>query len=379
MSTAGNDSVKRLIKYPEERAVEDAAFGRGLIPTRLCRMLLPVWRADVQATIFDSEPYDLIDRFLEAAIAKGGLRTGPCTIGPLLAFRTLCAGRRDRLLAMEGQARAAVSAWTARSLATASRLSRVPRREGNSGSSGCPPRSLVHALRIFAASGVSGVQRSLRLLPWQRRWGPSPRWVSAMVRPVSSLTRSPVWTAASRSTPSAAPRPRPRPTSGAHAIAAPAVRRPRLPRRTASRRPARQVDRHAAAGAVGFGTQPGHGRGRPRPVRGEHGRRPGPGSVGRLIRPWICPDAQLAAGSERFAGSRSLTRSGPAPKPCERAVACGCRRDRWSRRGRRALLSALRARRRYLRSLTARVVRRCACRHPHQVPRFRRRPAPGRG
>jgi hypothetical protein len=75
MSTEGNDSVKRLIKYPEERAVEDAAFGRGLIPTRLCRMLLPVWRADVQATIFDSEPYDLIDRFLEAAIAKGGLRT----------------------------------------------------------------------------------------------------------------------------------------------------------------------------------------------------------------------------------------------------------------------------------------------------------------
>ena len=75
MSIAGNDSVKRLIKYPEERAVEDAAFGRGLIPTRLCRMLLPVWRADVEATIFDSEPYDLIDRFMEAAIAKGGLRT----------------------------------------------------------------------------------------------------------------------------------------------------------------------------------------------------------------------------------------------------------------------------------------------------------------
>jgi hypothetical protein len=75
MSGTGNDSVKRLIKYPEERAVEDAAFGRGLIPTRLCRMLLPVWRADVQATIFDSEPYDLIDRFLEAAIAKGDLRT----------------------------------------------------------------------------------------------------------------------------------------------------------------------------------------------------------------------------------------------------------------------------------------------------------------
>ena len=38
-------------------------------------MLLPVWRADVQSTIFDSEPYELIDRYLEAAIAKGGLGT----------------------------------------------------------------------------------------------------------------------------------------------------------------------------------------------------------------------------------------------------------------------------------------------------------------
>lgn len=64
-----------LIKYPEERAVEDAAFGMGLIPTRLCRVLLPAWRVEVRATIYDSEPYDLIDRHLEAAIARGGLRS----------------------------------------------------------------------------------------------------------------------------------------------------------------------------------------------------------------------------------------------------------------------------------------------------------------
>ena len=62
-----------LIKYPEERAIEDAAFSMGLIPTRLCRVLLPTWRAEVAATIYDSEPYDLIDRYLEAAIARGGL------------------------------------------------------------------------------------------------------------------------------------------------------------------------------------------------------------------------------------------------------------------------------------------------------------------
>lgn len=62
-----------LIKYPEERAVEDAAFGQDLTPTRLCRVLLPVWRVDVQATIYDSEPYDLIDQYLEAAIARGNV------------------------------------------------------------------------------------------------------------------------------------------------------------------------------------------------------------------------------------------------------------------------------------------------------------------
>ncbi len=62
-----------LVKYPEQRAVEDVAFGHGLIPTRLCRVLLPVWRVDVQATIYDSEPYELIDRYLEKAIACGAL------------------------------------------------------------------------------------------------------------------------------------------------------------------------------------------------------------------------------------------------------------------------------------------------------------------
>ncbi len=62
-----------LIKYREERAAEDAAFRLDVVPTRLCRVLLPVWRADVEADIHDSEPYDLIDRYLEAALARGGL------------------------------------------------------------------------------------------------------------------------------------------------------------------------------------------------------------------------------------------------------------------------------------------------------------------
>jgi len=64
-----------FIKYPEERALEDVAFGRGGRPTRLCRMLLPVWLADVRATIYDSEPYELIDRYVDAAVARCGLET----------------------------------------------------------------------------------------------------------------------------------------------------------------------------------------------------------------------------------------------------------------------------------------------------------------
>jgi hypothetical protein len=65
--------VSGLIRYPEERAIENAAFAHGLTPTRLGRLLLPVWQVEVQATIYDSEPYDLIDRYLELAIARGGL------------------------------------------------------------------------------------------------------------------------------------------------------------------------------------------------------------------------------------------------------------------------------------------------------------------
>ena len=65
----------KFIRYPEERALEDVAFGRGGTPTRLCRMLLPVWHADVRATIYDSEPYELIDRYIDAAVATCGLET----------------------------------------------------------------------------------------------------------------------------------------------------------------------------------------------------------------------------------------------------------------------------------------------------------------
>ncbi len=70
MSTPG-----RLIRYPEERALEDAAFAHGLAPTRIFALLLPVWRVEVKATVTDAEDYALIDRYLERGIASAGLNS----------------------------------------------------------------------------------------------------------------------------------------------------------------------------------------------------------------------------------------------------------------------------------------------------------------
>ncbi|MFJ7212797.1 hypothetical protein [Amycolatopsis sp. NPDC098790] len=46
--------------YPEERALEDAAYGHGLTPVRVFAVLLPVWRVEVLTT--DGRPYALTDR-----------------------------------------------------------------------------------------------------------------------------------------------------------------------------------------------------------------------------------------------------------------------------------------------------------------------------
>jgi hypothetical protein len=64
-----------LISYSETRALEDVAFRLGGTPVRLCRILLPVWQAEVRATIYDSEPYNLIDRYVDAAVGRCGLGT----------------------------------------------------------------------------------------------------------------------------------------------------------------------------------------------------------------------------------------------------------------------------------------------------------------
>ncbi|MBK1785501.1 hypothetical protein [Prauserella cavernicola] len=63
--------------YPEERALEDVAFGRGLVPTRLFALLLPVWQVEVRATVTDGREYALIDRYVERGIAEAGLSSVP--------------------------------------------------------------------------------------------------------------------------------------------------------------------------------------------------------------------------------------------------------------------------------------------------------------
>ncbi|RPF33174.1 hypothetical protein [Streptomyces sp. TLI_185] len=66
---------RRLMPFPPERVLEDAAVERGLKPTRLHALLLPVWRVEIRATVTEGEDFHLIDRFLERGLAHGGLDT----------------------------------------------------------------------------------------------------------------------------------------------------------------------------------------------------------------------------------------------------------------------------------------------------------------
>jgi hypothetical protein len=69
------NAVQRLMRFPPERVLEDAAVERALAPTRLHALLLPVWRVEIRATITEGEDFHLIDRHLERGLAYGGLET----------------------------------------------------------------------------------------------------------------------------------------------------------------------------------------------------------------------------------------------------------------------------------------------------------------
>lgn len=65
----------QLFSFPEQRVLEDAAFARDVVPTRIFALLLPVWSVTVEADITEAEDYELIDRFLARGIAEGDLTT----------------------------------------------------------------------------------------------------------------------------------------------------------------------------------------------------------------------------------------------------------------------------------------------------------------
>ncbi|WP_432183067.1 hypothetical protein [Streptomyces tendae] len=78
-------AASRLMNFPEERVLEDAAFGQGIVPTRLYALLLPVWQVEIRADITEGEDFFLIDRFLERGLRHGALHT----VDELTAFFAL--------------------------------------------------------------------------------------------------------------------------------------------------------------------------------------------------------------------------------------------------------------------------------------------------
>ncbi|MFI9227856.1 hypothetical protein [Streptomyces rimosus] len=85
-------TAPRLMPFPEERVLEDAAFGQGVVPTRLYALLLPVWEVEIRADITEGEDFFVIDRFLERGLRLGALRT----VDELATFFAL-----DRALVMQ--------------------------------------------------------------------------------------------------------------------------------------------------------------------------------------------------------------------------------------------------------------------------------------
>ena len=98
----------------------------------------------------------------------------------------------------EGQRLAAAAAYLVSRRASASRVSAVPARVGNSGSSSLPPRSDSQALSVVTVALVRGVIRCRRPFPSVLMCAPAPSRTSASLRVTSSAARSPVCAASIR-------------------------------------------------------------------------------------------------------------------------------------------------------------------------------------
>ncbi len=104
-------TATRLFSYPEVRALEDAAFARATTPTRLYKLLFPIWCVTIAATVTDAEDYDLIDRYLERGIAEGGLTT-TAELARFFALDEVLVDRALRALAAIGHVTCANGTWT---------------------------------------------------------------------------------------------------------------------------------------------------------------------------------------------------------------------------------------------------------------------------
>jgi hypothetical protein len=101
----------QLFSFPEQRVLEDAAFARDVVPTRIFALLLPVWSVTVQADITEAEDYELIDRFLARGIAEGDLTT-TAELADFYALDPELVDRALRALAAIGHVTHGSGRWT---------------------------------------------------------------------------------------------------------------------------------------------------------------------------------------------------------------------------------------------------------------------------
>ncbi|GAB2622257.1 hypothetical protein GCM10027168_62770 [Streptomyces capparidis] len=91
-------TTTRLMPYPEDRALEHTMFAVDAVPTRIHRVLLPVWCVEVEADVTEGKPYELIDRYLERGIAEAGLGTAE-ELASFFALEPPVVGQALRFLA----------------------------------------------------------------------------------------------------------------------------------------------------------------------------------------------------------------------------------------------------------------------------------------
>lgn len=76
----------------------------GVRPRRIRPLLLPMWAVEVTATVRESHPYDVLDRYLSRAVAEAGLSDIGGLAG-LLGVEPALVGRAARFLAGIGHLR----------------------------------------------------------------------------------------------------------------------------------------------------------------------------------------------------------------------------------------------------------------------------------